>query len=201
MKSTDKEINKAIEQFLKEKNCSTINEAQDVNKYLKSETWKEKEATFLNRIGHRCEICRATNNVRAFHNNYARIYTEQDEDLLALCEVCQKKRNSKIKQKHISNKKRVGKKATKKLKKSVNSKKAGHAGDITNSYGVIENSYTEQYQKIYKNKNKNSNPKIKESKNICFSCCNPRVSSRRVKAYSRVIRLCTKCFRMFGIKR
>jgi len=199
MQSTDEEINKAIEQFLKDKDCSTIDEAQDIDNYLKSKTWKEREASFLDKVQHTCEACRSTVNVQAVHNNYSRIYAEQNEDLLALCRACQNKRNSKIKPKSLANKKRISKNTTKRLSKSKRRKKSTPWQATTNLYGVVENSYTEQYEKIHEKKIKKCGSKVGKSKYICFSCCDSRKSTKKVQAHTRVIRLCTRCCKMFNI--
>jgi hypothetical protein len=194
VKTTDEEINKAIEAFLKEKKCPSVGETQDINKYLKSESWKKREVSFLKFVRHTCEGCRSNEGVRAFHNNYSCLYAEKNEDLLALCQACQKKRATKVKSEQLAKRKRISKNTRTNLKKS-RAHRSNNNEAVTNSYGTVENSYTKQYQKIRAETARKSQKKIKVSKakHICFSCCDASKATKKVQAHTRVIRLCTRC--------
>lgn len=58
------------------------------NAYIGSRAWASKRRAFLGRNGHSCLRCGGMENIEVHHKTYARLGSELDEDLEALCRPC-----------------------------------------------------------------------------------------------------------------
>lgn len=57
-------------------------------RYLHSPAWKAKRLDALDRAGHRCAGCTATDALQVHHLTYERLGFERLTDLMVLCEQC-----------------------------------------------------------------------------------------------------------------
>ena len=62
--------------------------------YLNSIAWRQTRITYLRRTGWKCEKCFVRGSRIVHHLSYDRLYHEQPEDLIALCDECHKKMHS-----------------------------------------------------------------------------------------------------------
>lgn len=60
------------------------------NLYLESDKWKQMRRKILERDGYKCRICGANYNLHVHHLTYKRLYNENEEDLITVCESCHK---------------------------------------------------------------------------------------------------------------
>lgn len=60
------------------------------NLYLESDKWKQIRRKILERDGYKCRICGTNYNLRIHHLTYKRLYNENEEDLITVCESCHK---------------------------------------------------------------------------------------------------------------
>lgn len=71
---------------------STIRTAQNAvpnyEEYLKTPEWRKRRNAFLGRKGWHCERCGRKVDLQVHHRSYARLGSERDEDLEALCRDC-----------------------------------------------------------------------------------------------------------------
>jgi 5-methylcytosine-specific restriction endonuclease McrA len=56
--------------------------------YLQSEQWRAKHLAALERAGHRCQVCAATEPLTVHHNSYANLGKEPAVDVVVLCRPC-----------------------------------------------------------------------------------------------------------------
>jgi 5-methylcytosine-specific restriction endonuclease McrA len=56
--------------------------------YLQSIRWRQIRVDYLRRVGWKCERCHVRASRIVHHLNYDRLYYEQPEDLIALCNEC-----------------------------------------------------------------------------------------------------------------
>lgn len=59
--------------------------------YLRSLAWRQTRLNYLGRVGWKCERCHVRACRLVHHLSYARLYHEQPEDLIALCNECHEK--------------------------------------------------------------------------------------------------------------
>lgn len=60
----------------------------DYLNYLKSDAWKAKREQRVLLSKNRCEACAKKENLRVHHLTYSRIYREEMDDLMTLCDAC-----------------------------------------------------------------------------------------------------------------
>lgn len=65
--------------------------------YLQSEAWKAKRKAALIRDGLRCQLCGHEKNLHVHHITYDRIYDEDLDDLITLCNECHSRLHGKNK--------------------------------------------------------------------------------------------------------
>ncbi len=58
--------------------------------YLESDKWKQIRQKILERDGYKCRICGANYNLHIHHLTYKRLYDENKDDLITVCESCHK---------------------------------------------------------------------------------------------------------------
>lgn len=63
--------------------------------YLQSDAWKAKRKAVLIRDGLRCQLCGHDRNLHVHHITYERIYAEDLDDLITVCNKCHDKVHSK----------------------------------------------------------------------------------------------------------
>ena len=56
--------------------------------YLQTPEWKERRARHLESVGHRCQLCNASGELRIHHRNYERRGQELFQDVVVLCRNC-----------------------------------------------------------------------------------------------------------------
>ena len=56
--------------------------------YMRSEAWRTKRDQVLERDGHTCRTCGATEELEVHHASYHHLGDEPLEDLITLCRVC-----------------------------------------------------------------------------------------------------------------
>ena len=59
-----------------------------------SKTWKDKRDAVLKRDGYRCRICGSGKNLHVHHITYERLFHEELDDLLTVCNKCHRKLHS-----------------------------------------------------------------------------------------------------------
>lgn len=56
--------------------------------YMRSDKWRKKRAEVLERDGHKCQTCLATEGLQVHHKTYKHFAQEPLEDLITLCTYC-----------------------------------------------------------------------------------------------------------------
>ena len=57
-------------------------------KYLESDEWRDRRNKRIDLDEHKCQICGARHNLEVHHLTYARIFNEDIDDLITLCDKC-----------------------------------------------------------------------------------------------------------------
>jgi 5-methylcytosine-specific restriction endonuclease McrA len=68
---------------------------ESYKEYLTSDAWKAKRKAVLIRDGLRCQLCGHDKNLHVHHITYERIYVEDLEDLITVCQRCHENVHSK----------------------------------------------------------------------------------------------------------
>jgi len=68
---------------------------ESYKEYLTSDAWKAKRKAVLIRDGLRCQLCGHDKNLHVHHITYERIYLEDLEDLITVCQRCHENVHSK----------------------------------------------------------------------------------------------------------
>ena len=68
----------------------------DYYEYLKTAAWQEQRQRIFRRDGFRCVCCGETKNLNVHHITYENLGTEQECDLVTLCQPCHEKIHSKF---------------------------------------------------------------------------------------------------------
>jgi len=59
--------------------------------YLQSVEWREKAKIIMERDNNKCVLCDTQEKLQVHHKTYDRLYKEEPEDLITLCNSCHKK--------------------------------------------------------------------------------------------------------------
>lgn len=62
--------------------------AQDYEKYITSEEWRDKANEAKRRADYRCQVCYSQDRLEAHHRTYLRLGREDDGDITVLCHDC-----------------------------------------------------------------------------------------------------------------
>ncbi len=60
------------------------------DEYIQSEEWAERRSDYFLRHRRSCRACGARKDIHLHHHTYDRLFSELDEDLVALCDGCHK---------------------------------------------------------------------------------------------------------------
>src|SRR5690348_12707666 len=64
--------------------------------YLRTAHWQRVRALALERAGHACELCSATDRLEVHHRTYARLGFEWPSDVIALCADCHEEHHKSL---------------------------------------------------------------------------------------------------------
>lgn len=59
--------------------------------YLKSDVWKRKRKSAIEKAGYKCSLCGTAKNLNVHHITYENVPFEEDDDLIVVCRQCHEK--------------------------------------------------------------------------------------------------------------
>jgi hypothetical protein len=91
-----------FEQYAEQRKSDFLKKHEEYEKYLQSDTWREKRRLVLNRCGNICECCLRKNAIQVHHTNYKTLFDEVAWDLKGVCIACHKRLHNIIDVKGIA---------------------------------------------------------------------------------------------------
>jgi hypothetical protein len=91
-----------FEQYAEQRKSDFLKKHEEYEKYLQSDSWREKRRLVLNRCGNICECCLRKNAIQVHHTNYKTLFDEVAWDLKGVCIACHKRLHNIIDVKGIA---------------------------------------------------------------------------------------------------
>jgi hypothetical protein len=91
-----------FEQYAEQRKSDFLKKHEEYEKYLQSDSWREKRRLVLNRCGNICECCLQNDAIQVHHTNYKTLFDEVAWDLKGVCIACHKRLHNIIDVKGIA---------------------------------------------------------------------------------------------------
>ena len=106
---------------------SKMKRREKYQEYLESPEWNARRKWWLRRADWRCQFCNESSQpLHCHHRTYGRIYHEDPDDVIVLCQTCHDWHHKKPKEKNPTEKNPI-----------LSIKRLGDPGDVYNMLGVI----------------------------------------------------------------
>lgn len=73
------------------------NKSMPYDEYLQTEHWQNTRTLALQRANYKCQLCNDNDTLNVHHKTYARLWKEQEDDLVVLCQECHERHHDKVK--------------------------------------------------------------------------------------------------------